>query len=189
MQIVEHTKWFILLKERNNGHITSTISHLFLCKSFIIRGTILLTLLATDPPPSRPKWVLLFSRFPHLCCVPTDSFYQSWVGQALFPPIPADRFWEDLDAGNFPFFCRAQPGLGKISVVRWQVRFPLTRWSEGQCLVFNYKISMLSMLSVFFIVKCASKCTCLCPCPYPCLHQCQFPCPSPYLCPDKCPLK
>ncbi len=57
------TKWFILLKEKT-------------------------MLLATDPPSSHPECIPLFpfSWFPHLCQVPTDSFYQERVDRALFPP-------------------------------------------------------------------------------------------------------
>jgi hypothetical protein len=44
---------------------------------FNIESNNLLTLFADDPPPSRPEWnpLCLFSWFPHLCWVPTDSFY------------------------------------------------------------------------------------------------------------------
>ncbi len=46
----------------------------------------LLILLAADPPSSHPEWALLylFSCFPHLCWVPTDSFPQRG-GEAPHP--------------------------------------------------------------------------------------------------------
>jgi hypothetical protein len=62
----------------------------------IISDNNILTLLAAVAPSSRPEWVLLclFSCFPLLCWVPTDSFYESWAGLAPFPSFPADRFQE-----------------------------------------------------------------------------------------------
>ncbi len=70
----------------------------------------LLTLLAVDPSPSCPEWVLLylFSCFPHLCWTPTDSFPWSRAVLALHSPLSADLFQEALDPGNYPFFCWAQ---------------------------------------------------------------------------------
>jgi hypothetical protein len=48
-----------------------------------------ITLSASDPPSSRPEWVLLYfsSCFPHLCWFPTDSFPRSSkAGRAPHPP-------------------------------------------------------------------------------------------------------
>ncbi len=87
MQMVEH-QMIYSPERKNNGHTTSTKSHFFLNHS-VTNGNDLLTLLAIDPPSSHPEWVLLylFSCFPHLCWVPTDSFPQGRVGQAPHPPL------------------------------------------------------------------------------------------------------
>jgi hypothetical protein len=66
--------------------------------------TNLLTLLAADPPSSCELVLLcLLSCFPHLCWVPTVSFYQSRVDCAPLPCFPADQFQEALDPGNCLF--------------------------------------------------------------------------------------
>jgi hypothetical protein len=105
MRMVEHG-WFILLKEKNNGHIMilwATFDH------SVTKDHDLLTLLAADPFSSCPEWVLLclLSCFPHLWWVPTDSFHRSRRSRALLPLLPAGRFQEALDPGNCLLFCWA----------------------------------------------------------------------------------
>ncbi len=85
------TKWFILLREKKQGHIKI---ELWITYTWYLMNSNLLTLSAADPPASRPKWVppCIFSCLPYPCWVITDPFLTNWVGLALHLPPSTDQF-------------------------------------------------------------------------------------------------
>ncbi len=101
MQMVEHQMIYSPKREKKQGHIKI---ELWITYTWYLMNSNLLTLSATDPPASRPKWVppCIFSCLPYPCWVPTNPFLSNWVGLALHLPPSTDQFQGAV------FSCRAQ---------------------------------------------------------------------------------